>query len=492
MAAKSGTAVRIVACMLLFQCCTSFQIYTANGTVGSQLTEEEQLDADDVASLVYIDHDLVESMGARCMDGSPGGFYWRPSLSGVNASKLVLFLQGGGECRTIEECTLWNGGSGRSSAFWPAQRRLGDDVLSADPGINPDFYDWTKVFLPYCSADMHSGTLKAPSEALGGFHFSGHNLILASLAQLRRLLPAFAPTHVLVGGASAGGIGALLHADVFAAEWPRATVKAAPACGFFYAGVSSRRDWADGIDTPVDDLGFAREWQPWYSERCASKPGSNMSTCTDAHFALSSIATPLFVRENLFDRAKLANCGLDVEGALSVTDAAYLRQWGKWMLLQLSLVQADPRNGYFAPSCLEHGANLALGTAPSIGGVSMAAALRSWFFDTAEAPTRLTDRCGELPCTRAWPGQCPHLPSSPLPPSCLERLETLCPGQMGTLAPCDDCVRENRRDIIRHGCPRNGRPVFRWYCGSNHTSVRRHVCDLSTRHAMTAPRSLEW
>ena len=51
------------------------------------------------------------------------------------------------------------------------------------------------------------------------------------------------PQSVLVTGSSAGGIGALLHADYFSRHFDNAIVKASPACGFFYAGVSSLRDW---------------------------------------------------------------------------------------------------------------------------------------------------------------------------------------------------------------------------------------------------------
>ena len=51
--------------------------------------------------------------------------------------------------------------------------------------------------------------------------------------------------------------------------------------------------------------------------RGADATGGDMSACTDAHRALPHIRTPLFLRENLFDTAKLANCGLDARGPLS-------------------------------------------------------------------------------------------------------------------------------------------------------------------------------
>ena len=47
---------------------------------------------------------------------------------------------------------------------------------------------------------------------------------------------------VVQGSGNVGGIGALLHADVVAAHWPVASVKASPESGLFYAGVRSLPD----------------------------------------------------------------------------------------------------------------------------------------------------------------------------------------------------------------------------------------------------------
>ena len=375
------------------------------------------------ASLIRLDADLVTSAGARCLDGSGGGFYWRAASSAQNATKLVVFLQGGGECRSATECAVWDGGAGRGSAGWPKTKRLGEDELSDDASVNPHFHDWNKLFVPYCSADMHSGTRLTPSHALGGGYFAGHNLINATLAQLRRSLPALAPSLVLLSGSSAGGIGVLLHADYFAAAWPAATVKAAPAAGFFYPAVSSERDFINGDATPARRLGpHARPAPPQLLRPAAPRgltgvppphcrprgrvgavrlaalrravsgrgrnvhrpsrgrvrdmsergPTGEASKCTDAAFAWRALATPLFVRENQYDTAKLANCGCDASAALTANDTSYLRQWGRWVRGTLRDLgsEATP-HGYFAPSCLSHAANLGWSAAPLIRGVSM-------------------------------------------------------------------------------------------------------------------------
>jgi hypothetical protein len=149
---------------------------------------------------------------------------------------MVVYLEGGGECRTADECAAWRGGSGPSSLEFPSSRPLRRGELSSDPLVNPDMHDWAKMILPYCSADMHSGTRLTPSAALGGAFFGGHNLIAASLAALPTQPGFFPPSLVLLAGSSAGGIGALLHADYFTRSFPNASVKVSPSAGFFYPG----------------------------------------------------------------------------------------------------------------------------------------------------------------------------------------------------------------------------------------------------------------
>ena len=263
--------------------------------------------------LQMIEPDLVSSLGARCMDGTPGGFYFASASSAFNASRLVVHLEGGGECRTARACATWAFSSG-SSISWPSMHALSTRTWANSPmdsssAANPDFHDWAKLFMPYCSADLHAGTRLERSELLGGWYFSGHNLLAGSLAQLRRLWPTFSPAEVLVTGSSAGGIGALLHADWFASAWEPARVRVSPEAGLFYPPVSSVRDALRRTQTPLSAMAMHTEWAPYLHEGCAARTNRSVALCTNAHILLAHISTPLFVRENLFDVAKLANCG---------------------------------------------------------------------------------------------------------------------------------------------------------------------------------------
>ena len=49
--------------------------------------------------------------------------------------------------------------------------------MSDDPLENPDFAHAHRVFVPYCSSDVHSGQRTATSNDTFGYYFSGGALL---------------------------------------------------------------------------------------------------------------------------------------------------------------------------------------------------------------------------------------------------------------------------------------------------------------------------
>ncbi len=438
--------------------------------------------------------DIVSRLGARCIGGSAAGYYRAAATSAVNATKYVIFLEGGGECRTADECRAWEQSHAVDSSQWPETRALETlSEMDSDCGENPDFCDWNKIYIPYCTGDMHAGTQTGPSATLGGYYFAGHNQIVGVVSDLRESSGAFPePTHVLVTGSSAGGIGALMHTDYFGDEWPQATVKGAPRCGFFYAGVTALDDAQRGAQTPAAHLGFIQDWKPWYPRACANATGNNMSLCTDAHFLYPHLQRPVFIRENQFDTAKLANCGWNGQ------NATYLRAWGAWMRAQLDVIAHSDKDGFYSASCLEHGGNFGWRSSPVVNGVRMRDAVSNWFFDKGNRSMQnVVDTCAEaggngLPCTQvdtAAGQRCPHweppTPSGPLSKQCLAELNSDCPGLQGQGERCGACVRQHAADLKGHGCPQSYQPVYDQFCagsvgfGTRANGAGHHVCDLS-------------
>ena len=97
--------------------------------------------------------------------------------------------------------------------------------------------------------------------------------------------------------------------------------------------------------------------RPYLHEGCARQRNRSLPLCTNAHVLLGHIGTPLFIRENLFDVAKLANCGLDIHDARQPQATAYLQAWGRATrraLLSLRASNLSAAHGFYAPACLAH------------------------------------------------------------------------------------------------------------------------------------------
>ena len=93
-----------------------------------------------------------------------------PAGNAANASRYVVFIQGGGECRNKPDCDRWYVSHGGNSSLWPATRSVRDDhgdhaEMDTDCDANPDFCSWSKVYIPYCTGDMCDPTPPLPTTA---------------------------------------------------------------------------------------------------------------------------------------------------------------------------------------------------------------------------------------------------------------------------------------------------------------------------------------
>jgi fermentation-respiration switch protein FrsA (DUF1100 family) len=88
-------------------------------------------------------------------------------------------------------------------------------LLSADPAVNPNFYDWTRVLLMYCDGSGHQGsTYLGLGWKLITFHLRGENItkgLFASLQNSHQFLSK--GNRIVLAGSSVGGIAALLWAN---------------------------------------------------------------------------------------------------------------------------------------------------------------------------------------------------------------------------------------------------------------------------------------
>ncbi|TYZ60074.1 hypothetical protein PybrP1_008744 [[Pythium] brassicae (nom. inval.)] len=147
-------------------------------------------------------------------------------------SKLLLIFQGGGACIDPDTCSFSIQCSlGKSRTFNPNADAYSTGVFNRS---NPDnvFRDWNVVHVPYCTGDLHVGnTLLPGNDSLYASllsqpqclqqnlstHMSGYENSLAALKWALANYPK--PTHLIVGGASAGSLAAQALSVLIADMW---------------------------------------------------------------------------------------------------------------------------------------------------------------------------------------------------------------------------------------------------------------------------------
>jgi hypothetical protein len=146
---------------------------------------------------------------ALCRDGSPTGI-------GVNlgtSDHLMIFLEGGGACFDPATCA-GNPSSFGETAFGLRVASTLDEIgvntgiLDRTNGANP-VRDWSFVYVPYCTGDLHAGNNVATVPPFPPQHFVGYTNVGL---YLDRIVPTFPNAQqVLLTGLSAGGFGAAFN-----------------------------------------------------------------------------------------------------------------------------------------------------------------------------------------------------------------------------------------------------------------------------------------
>ena len=102
----------------------------------------------------------------------------------------------------------------QAAQFNAVKHQLGG-ILDRDDPANP-FKDWSFVFVPYCTGDLHAGsaiTTYTNNSDTHDHHHVGHTNIRAYLARLLATFPSL--DRFALTGASAGGYGALFNYAIF-------------------------------------------------------------------------------------------------------------------------------------------------------------------------------------------------------------------------------------------------------------------------------------
>jgi hypothetical protein len=196
---------------------------------------------------------FVDRSGTPRAPSCSGGPVWQPGTNGSelvpaetdysfffrpgDPRKLALFFDGGGACWDSNTCvvTALLGSPIYSQTVDETVAELGTTEGLGDPG-NPNnpLAGYTLVFIPYCTADLHTGARDTEYAAVGPgnlpinwtIHHRGADNVVAVLEWLDnhyRTEVGMAPSNVFLLGASAGGYGVLYNYPAIAELLPRNT-----------------------------------------------------------------------------------------------------------------------------------------------------------------------------------------------------------------------------------------------------------------------------
>ncbi len=141
--------------------------------------------------------------GSICRDGSATGIMVNPSSASKN---VVIFLEGGGACFNWASCV-----AGNPDSFDPDGFEYDAGIFDRAAEDNP-VRDFSFVYLPYCTGDVHIGDNAAEVPGLSGVQeFRGYDNVWRAL---ERVVPTFPDAElVLLSGVSGGGFGAAGNLD---------------------------------------------------------------------------------------------------------------------------------------------------------------------------------------------------------------------------------------------------------------------------------------
>uniref|UniRef100_A0A0E0BDH6 Pectin acetylesterase n=1 Tax=Oryza glumipatula TaxID=40148 RepID=A0A0E0BDH6_9ORYZ len=264
-----------------------------------------------------------------CLDGSPPAYHLHRG-SGGGAGGWVLQFEGGGWCNDAPSCAE-RAGTRRGSTRSMDSLEVFSGLLSNDPGMNPDFYNWNRVKLRYCDG----GSFAGDSELRNGssvLYFRGQRIWDAIISDL--LPKGLAKAQkVLLSGCSAGGLATFFHCDDLKGRLGDAVTGAEK---------NLNKDCLSSTDYPYQ--------------------------CFFPQYILPYIRTPYFILNSAYDvyqfhhnfvppscdpKGQWSHCKSD-PGACSTSQIAILQGLRNAMLTALKPFQNEQGVGMFINSCFAH------------------------------------------------------------------------------------------------------------------------------------------
>lgn len=209
---------------------------------------------------------IVPGGDCQCSDGSEYSFWSRAA----DPSKVVFMLEGGGACFSPETCDLETGAFAVTTGD-EDDPNTADGIFDLDNPDNP-FADYSFVFVPYCTGDVHLGNNVheyAPELVIN------HVGMVNGMAAVDHLAATFPDAaEVVVIGESAGAVASPLYGGIISDVLPEAriTVFADGSGGYpdvgginalinmLWGAFDARPDWEVNADLTAEEWSLPGLW----------------------------------------------------------------------------------------------------------------------------------------------------------------------------------------------------------------------------------------
>nr|GLL28173.1 pectin acetylesterase 9 isoform X6 [Ipomoea trifida] len=336
----------------------------------------------------------ASAFGAYCLDGSLPAYHLHRGF-GAGAQNWLLQFEGGGWCNDIKSC-LDRSTTKRGSTKFMTKWEVFSGILSNNPSLNPDFYNWNRVKLRYCDGASFAGDSKFDNGTIL-LYFRGqriwqaiiHDLLPKGLGQARK---------ALLSGCSAGGLSTFLHCDNFTSYLPKNTsVKCLSDAGFFLDERDVSLNYT--MRSFYQNMLFLHGAGHTLNKNCTDSL-LHPQLCIFPQYALSYIQTPFFILNSAYDvyqfhhilvppsadpRGHWNHCKLN-PAACNPLQLRTLQGFRRDMLAALRVFYFySRRDGMYINSCFAHCQSETQDTwfavdSPRIRNKTIAEAVGDWYF----------------------------------------------------------------------------------------------------------------
>ena len=381
------------------------------------------------------------STGAKCLDGSIGGYHSRTR----SKTQLMISLPGGGWCWNNDNCGSRAATALGSMDVYRHERGLTMNVsegeLNGLPEFNPHFYNFSMISPVYCDGSNFAGGKDHAGVPVPGSNGTTMELYVRGRAILQATLDVALEQwglkdtleEVMLTGCSAGGTATYYNVD-FVHDYMASKLthgrplktRAFGNAGWFLDTNSKTWDGADGwssvpgVQRGADKSLFAYAGlAPMLSAQCQASyaPLDESWKCAMSQYLYPFIERPTLVLQSSYDLNQLVTGGPKCVQAssfshgqpthpfphsldnCSAADTEVVNRYGD--ALNASLFTAR-RGAIFAPTCTIH-CYTGHWTQIAIGGVSMADAIGQFYAASEPSGMLWYDTCRGGNCNPSCP-----------------------------------------------------------------------------------------